>query len=326
MHCTRSRAAIALLAVLAIAASRPTMAQDNWPSKTVTVIVPFGAGGNTDVLARIYAERLSARLGQQFLIENRVGAGSTIGIGAMTKAAPDGYTLAVGTAAGLSINPVIMKDKIGYSADKDITYLHLMAIQPNLLVVHPSVPANTFPEFIAWAKANPDQAYATSGIGSSQHLCGEMLVQAAGIKLSAVAYKASNQQMQDLVGGHIKIACDNFSSAWEQVKSKNIRAIAITSAKRYSFAPDIPTFAETLKDFEVLAWFGWIAPAGLPKAVLEKLTAELNAVGQEPELRKRLETFTVEFSGLHGQAFADFARKEREMLTPIIANAGIKAP
>jgi tripartite-type tricarboxylate transporter receptor subunit TctC len=132
--------------------------------------------------------------------------------------------------------------------------------------------------------------------------------------------------MQDLVGGHIKIACDNFSSAWEQVKANNIRPLAITSAKRYPFAPDLATFAETLKDFEVLAWFGWIAPAGVPKAVLDKLTAELNAVGNEPEVRKRIETFAAEFSGLSGQAFADFARKEREALVPIIEKAGIKAP
>ena len=127
------------------------------------------------MLARIYAERLSARLGQQFVIENRAGAGGTIGIAAMVKAAPDGYTIAVGTVAGLAINPVIMKEKLGYNPEKDVAYLHLMATQPNVLVVHPSVPAKTLPEFIAWVKANPDQAYATSGIGSSQHLCGEML-------------------------------------------------------------------------------------------------------------------------------------------------------
>jgi tripartite-type tricarboxylate transporter receptor subunit TctC len=312
--------------IVASTMNSPVVGQDRWPSKLVTVIVPFGAGGNTDVLARIYAERLSARLGQQFLIENRVGAGGTVGIAVMTNAAHDGYTIGVGTSAGLSINPMIMKEKLGYSPDKDIAYLHLMAIQPNVLVVHPSVPAKSLPEFIAWVKANPDQAYATSGTGSSQHLCGEMLVQAADIKMRAVAYRASNQQMQDLVAGHIKIACDNFSSAWEQVKSNNVRPLAITSAKRYPFAPHLPTFAETLKDFEVLAWFGWIAPAGVPKIVLDKLTAELNAVGQEPEVRTRLDTFAVQFSGLSGQAFADFARKEREGLVPILERAGIKAP
>jgi tripartite-type tricarboxylate transporter receptor subunit TctC len=318
-HMLRPFAVLALVVV-----TSPAAAQDSWPSKPITVIVPFGAGGNTDALARIYSARLSARLGQQFVIENRVGAGSITGLTSLAKAAPDGYTTGVGTAAGLAINPAIMKEKLGYSADKDFAYLHLMAIQPNLLVVHPSVPATSLPEFIAWVKANPDQAYATSGNGSTQHLCGEMLMQAAGIKMNAVAYRASNQQMQDLVGGQIRIACDNFSSAWEQVQAGKIRALAITSAKRYSFSPDIPTFAETLKGFEVLAWFGWIAPIGVPKVIIDKLTAELNAVGQEPDVRKRLDTFTVEFSGLSGQAFADFARKERKTLAPIIEKANIK--
>jgi len=314
-------------AVVAVAASCfPAAAQDGWPSRPVTVIVPFAAGGNTDVLARIFAQRLSARLGQQFVIENRSGAGSTTGIASMAKSTPDGYVIGVGTSAGLATNPVIMKDKLGYSADKDIAYLHLMAIQPNLLVVHPSVPAKTLRQFIDWVKANPDQAYATSGIGSSQHLCGEMLIQVAGIKMNAVAYRASNQQMQDLVGGQIKIACDNFSTAWEQAKADKVRALAVASAKRYSFSPDIPTFAETFKDFEVVAWFGWIAPAGVPKAILDKLTAELNAAGQEADTRKRLETLAVEVSGLSGQAFADFARKDRERQLPIVEKAGIKAP
>jgi len=317
------------LTILAVTAATalPALAQGQaWPTKPVTVVVPFGAGGNTDVLARIYAARLSARLGQQFVIENRIGAGSITGLTSLAKATPDGYTIGIGTAAGLAINPTIMKEKLPYNAEKDFAYLHLMAVQPNLLVVHPSVPAETLPEFIAWIKANPGQAYATSGIGSSQHLCGEMLMQAAGIQMNAVAYRASNQQMQDLVGGQIKIACDNFSSAWEQAKAEKIRALAITSGKRYSFATEIPTFAEALSGFEVYAWFGWIAPSGLPKPILDKLTAELNAIGQEPDVRKRLDTFTVEFSGLSGQAFAEYARKERDTLAPIIEKAGIKPP
>jgi tripartite-type tricarboxylate transporter receptor subunit TctC len=305
----------------------PVSAQGTWPSKPVTVIVPFGAGGNTDVLARIYSARLSERLGQQFVVENRVGAGSITGLTGLAKAAPDGYTVGIGTAAGLAINPVIMKEKLTYNVEKDFAYLHLMAIQPNMLVVHPSIETKTLGEFIAWIKANPNQPYATSGIGSSQHLCGEMLMQMADVKMSAVAYRASNQQMQDLVGGQIKIACDNFfSSSWEQAKAGKIRALAVTSAKRYSFSRDIPTFAETLPGFEVYAWFGWIAPSGVPKPILDKLTAELNAIGQEPDVRKRLDTFTVEFSGLSGQAFADFARRERDTLAPIVEKAGIKPP
>ncbi|MFZ4809261.1 MAG: Bug family tripartite tricarboxylate transporter substrate binding protein [Hyphomicrobiaceae bacterium] len=319
----RFRAALAAFFTLFAGAA---VAQEAWPTRAVTVVVPFAAGGNADTLARIYAERMSARLGQQFVIENRAGAGGVTGVAAMAKSTPDGYTLGVGTASGLATNPVILKEKMPYDAGKDIAYLHLMATQPNLLVVHPSVPAKNLTEFVAWLKANPDQAYATSGIGSSQHLCGEMLIQQTGIKMSPVAYRASNQTMQDLVAGQVKIACDNFSTAWEQAKVNNVRAIAVTSAKRYPFAPDVATFAETLPGFEVTAWFGWIAPAGVPKAILDKAIAALNAVGEEPDVKKRLAALAVEHSGIHGAAFADLARKDRDMFAPIVEKAGIKAP
>src|SRR2546429_9240184 len=159
-HVLRPFAVLALVVV--ISNGSPAAAQDSWPSKPITVIVPFGAGGNTDSLARIYSARLSARLGQQFVIENRVGAGSIIGITSLAKAAPDGYTIGIGTSAGLAINPAIMRENLGYNADKDFAYLHLMAIQPNMLVVHPSVPAQSLAEFIAWVK----EPYATSGNGS----------------------------------------------------------------------------------------------------------------------------------------------------------------
>ena len=314
--------AAAAMAVGLVASA--AVAQDKWPSRPVTVIVPFAAGGNADVLARIYAERLSVRLGQQFVIENKAGAGGTVGVAATVKSTPDGYTLGIATASGYATNPVIMKDKLSYNPEKDIIYLQLMATQPNLLVLHPSVPAKTLPEFVAWVKANPEQAYATSGIGSSQHLCGEMLIQLAGIKMNAVAYRASNQTMQDLIGGQIKIACDNFSTAWEQVKGGNVRAIAVTSPKRYSFAPDVPTFAEAYPGFEVLASFGWIAPPGTPKSIVDKVIAELDAIGREPDVLKRLAALSVEPSGISGDAFAALARKEREMIAPVVEKAGLK--
>jgi putative tricarboxylic transport membrane protein len=301
-------------------------AQDAWPSKSVTVVVPFAAGGNTDVLARIFAERMSHRLGQQFVIENKAGAGGTTGIVYMTKAPADGYTLAVATTAALASNAVIMKDKLGYNAEKDIAYLYNMATQPNLLVVHPSVPAKTLPEMIAWLKANPRTPYATSGIGSSQHICGEMFAQEAGLEMVPVAYRASNQQMQDLISGQIKVACDNFATAWEQVKAGNARAIAVGSPKRYSFSPDVPAFAETLTGFEVLSAFGWVGPAGLNKAIVAKLIAELTAVGQDPEINKRLAGLGVESSRLAGDAFAAYMRSERQRLGPIVEKAGIKPP
>jgi tripartite-type tricarboxylate transporter receptor subunit TctC len=244
----------------------------------------------------------------------------------MTKAAADGYTLGVATTAGLASNAVIMKDKLGYNTERDIAYLYNMATQPNLLVAHPSVPAKTVLELVAWLKANPKTPYATSGIGSSQHVCGEMLAQQAGVEMSAVAYRASNLQMQDLIAGHIKLACDNFATAWEQVKAGNARAIAVGSPKRYSFSPDVPTFAETFPGFEVLSAFGWIGQANLDKAIVAKIIAELSAVGEEPEVKKRLALLGVESSGLSGADFAAYMRSERERLVPIVEKAGIQVP
>jgi tripartite-type tricarboxylate transporter receptor subunit TctC len=301
-------------------------AQDKWPSKPVMIIVPFAAGGNTDVMARLFADRLSAKLGQQFVVENRAGAGGSTGLAALAKSAPDGYTIGVGTTGGLGINPVLIKDKIPYNAEKDLTYLYGMAAQPNTWAVHPSVPATTMPELIAWLKANPETPYATSGIGSTQHLCGEMLAQMAGLKMAPVAYRASNQTMQDLVAGQIKLTCDNYSSVIEQARAGNVRAIAVSSLKRHAYAPDIPAVAETLPGFDVLVNFGWVGPAGIPADIAKRITEELTAVGKIPELRTALEKFGVVQTELSGEAYAAASRKERENFGAVIEKAGIKVP
>ena len=302
------------------------LAQDKWPSKPVTIIVPFAAGGNTDVMARIFAERLSARLGQQFIVENKAGAGGVTGLNSMVRSAPDGYTIAVGTSGGLAINPVLIKDRIPYNVDKDMTYLYGMAAQPNLWVVHPSVPAKTMPELVAWLKANPDTPYATSGIGTTQHLCGEMLADMAGVKISPVAYRASNQSMQDLIGGQIKLACDNFAVAYEQVKAGTIRAVSITSPGVYPLATDIAPTAATLPGFEMMPAFGWVGPANMPPDIAGKLIEELVAIGKLPEVRVALEKFGVLQTELAGPAYAAALTKERDAYARLIEKAGIKVP
>jgi tripartite-type tricarboxylate transporter receptor subunit TctC len=258
-------AAAAALCLLAGTA----MAQAKWPTKPVTIIVPFAAGGNTDVMARIFSEHLSKRLGQQFVVENKAGAGGITGLNAMTKAAPDGYTIAVGTSGGLAINPVLIKEKIPYNVEKDFTYLYGMAAQPNIWLVNPSVPAKTMPELIAWLKANPGTPYATSGPGTTQHLCGEMLADAAGLKMTPVAYRASNLSIQDLIAGQIKLACDNFAVAYEQVKGGKLRAVSITSPARYPLATEIAPTADTLPGFELMPAFGWVGPPGIPADIAE---------------------------------------------------------
>src|SRR5262245_291180 len=287
-------------------------AQEKWPSRPVTIIVPFAAGGNTDVMARIFAEQLTKRLGQQFIVENRAGGGGVNGLHAATRAAPDGYTVAVATSGGIAINPLLNKDKIPYNVDKDFTYLYGMAAQPNIFLVHPSVPAKTMPELIAWLKANPDTPYATSGPGTTQHICGEMLADAAGLKLVAVSYRASNLSIQDLIAGQIKLACDNFAVAYEQVKANTLRAVSITSPGAYPLAKEIAPTAATLPGFELMPAFGWVGPANIPPDVVKKLIDELVAVGKIPEVRVALEKFGVLQTELPGPAYADALKKERE--------------
>ena len=301
-------------------------AQDKWPSRPVTVIVPFAAGGNTDVMARIFAEQLTRRLGQQFVVENRAGAGGVSGLHATTRAAPDGYTIAVATSGGIAINPILIKDKIPYDVEKDFTYLYGMAAQPNIWLVNPSVPANTMPELIAWLKANPETPYATSGPGTTQHICGAMLEDAAGLKMTAVTYRASNLSIQDLIGGQIRVACDNFAVAYEQVKGGTLRAVSITSLGPYPLAKEIEPTAATVPGFELMPAFGWVGPANIPPDIVKKLIEELVAVGKIPEVRTALEKFGVLQTELPRPAYAEALAKERAGYARVIERAGIKVP
>jgi tripartite-type tricarboxylate transporter receptor subunit TctC len=301
-------------------------AQDKWPSRPVTVIVPFAAGGNTDVMARIFAEHLSKRLGQQFIVENRAGGGGVNGLHATTRAAPDGYTVAVATSGGIAINPILIKDKIPYNVDKDFTYLYGMAAQPNIWLVSPSVPANTMAELIAWLKANPNTPYATSGPGTTQHICGEMLADAAGLKMTPVSYRASNLSIQDLIGGQIQVACDNFAVAYEQVKGGKLRGLSVTSLGPYPLAPELTPTAATVPGFELMPAFGWVGPANIPPDIVKKLTDELVAVGKIPEVRVALEKFGVLQTELPGPAYAEALAKERAGYARVIERAGIKVP
>ena len=320
----RTRLIAALAAAGAVAG--PATAQDKWPSRPVMVVIPFAAGGNTDVMGRIFAEQMGKRLGQQFVVENRAGAGGVTGLGYMAKAAPDGYTIGVGTTGGLAINPVLMKDKMPYDAEKGLTYIYGMAAMPNIWIVHPSVPAKNLTELVSWLKANPGTPYATSGPGTSQHLCGEILADAAGLKITPVAYRASNQSIQDLVGGQIKLACDNYAVAVEQVRAGQLRVVAITSPGRYPLAPDMQPTGDTMPGLEQMPAFGWVGPAKMPATVVEKLTVELMAVGKLPEVRASMEKFGVQQTELSGPAYAEALAKERAGYARIIEKAGIKAP
>lgn len=297
-----------------------------YPVRPVTVFVPFAAGGTADALGRIFAEGLSARLGQQFLIENRTGAGGNTGVAATARAAPDGYGLGVASVT-IAINPHVYKEKMPFDPVKDLKPLFLMATQPNVLVVHPSIPAKTLPELVAYLKANPGkESFATSGVGTSLHLCMELLMSQTGVSLPHVAYRSSNQVIQDVIAGHVKVACDNAASAVAQVKAGTVRGIGVSSQQRLDDLPDLPAIAETLPGFEALTWFGFVAPADLPAPIADKLVAELKAVGADPTVQSRLKQISAVPSTLAAGEFGAFIRSELAKWGPVVEKAGIKQP
>ncbi|MGL4812828.1 MAG: Bug family tripartite tricarboxylate transporter substrate binding protein [Beijerinckiaceae bacterium] len=319
-------ALMAFGAALAMAGFGNAAAQD-WPNKPVTVIVPFAAGGNVDAAARIFSERLGTHFGKQFVIENRTGAGGSTGIGAMAKAAPDGYTLGVVSAGSLFILPHVYKEKLGYDTFRDLKPLALVATQPNFLVVHPSLPVNNAKEFVAHLQANPNKySYGSSGIGTSQHLCMELIAQKTGIKVAHVPYRASNQIMQDLISGNIHMSCDQVSSALEQVKGGKAKGIAVTSPKAYSLAPDYPAMADTVPGVDVTWSAVFVAPAGVPKEVADKLMQALEKIAADPEIKKRLEGMTVTPVFLAGDALEKQLRTDFDAWKPVVEAAKIPTP
>jgi tripartite-type tricarboxylate transporter receptor subunit TctC len=304
----------------------PVHAQ-NWPAKPVTVIVPFAAGGNTDVAARIFTDRLSQRLGQTFLVENRTGAGGSIGIAAMAKANPEGYTIGIVTAGTLFILPHIYREKLGYDGRNDIRPVAMVGVQPNMLIVHPRVPAKTVPEFIAYVKANPDKlAYGTSGIGTSQHLCMELIAQHTGTRMVHVPYRASNQIIQDLLGGQIQATCDQFSTAYPQVQGGKARAIAVSSLERYGFDPSIPTLAESIPGLDVTWSAVFITARNVPEPIRKKLADELVAIAKEPSTIEKLKALSVTPTSLAGEALEAHISAEFDRWKPIVERAKIPQP
>ena len=308
-------------------AATAVAAQSAWPEKPVSVIVPYAAGGNTDVVGRIFTERLSQKLGKPFIVENKSGAGGTIGIAAMSRAPADGYTFGVVTAGNLYILPHIYKDKLGYDTFKDLKPLAMVATQPNFFVVHPSIPGTTPKEFIDHLKANPDKySYGSSGIGTSQHLCMELLAQKTGIKVTHVPYRASNQIMQDLIGGTIHMSCDQISTAPAQVKNGRAKGIAVSSVGTYGLAPEYPAMAATVPGIDVTWAAIFIAPAGLPKPIADKLTAELAAIARDPEIIEKLKGLTVTPVSITGDELEKKIRADFDTWKPIVESAKIPPP
>ncbi|MDP1536196.1 MAG: tripartite tricarboxylate transporter substrate binding protein [Burkholderiales bacterium] len=310
-----------MTAILAL--TIPVHAQ-NYPTKTVRMIIPFAAGGNTDIIGRIFAPKMAEILGQQVIIDNRGGAGGTIGTEALTRAAPDGYTLLM-ASAGHTINPAMFK-KLPYDSIKDFVPIGIVADVPTAFVIHPSLPPKTLQEFIALSKARPnDIFYSTAGIGTVGHLCAELLISTAKIKLTAVHYKGSGPSMVDLVGGHVQMQFPSMPAAVPHVATGKLRMIAQTGEKRSPAAPTIPTMQEQgLKGFVVSSGFSMFAPAGTPKPVIDRVNAALAQALKDPKVSKTLLDQGAEPNGGSPEAHDKFNRAEIQKWIKVARAAGIQ--
>jgi tripartite-type tricarboxylate transporter receptor subunit TctC len=314
--------ALVLLAVL-MASAQPALAQGAYPNKPIKMIVPFAAGGGTDLLARALAARLSESLGQQVVVENRAGGNTLIGTEAVVRAAPDGYTLLMQTN-NLATNPTLYKGKISFDTRKDLIPVALVAGNPHVLVVHPSVPAKDLKEFIALAKARPGFiTFATAGSGTVNHLTGELLKMRAGIDMTHVPYKGSGALMPDLLGGQVQALFAAMPTVTAFIKDQRLRPIAVTTPRRFPGLPDVPTIAESgFPGYDLSSWFGVLAPAGTPKAVIDRLNADINKALKDPSLREQLRDF--EIFGSTPNEFSRFIELEIDKLAQVISVSGAK--
>jgi len=297
----------------------------DYPNRPLRIIVPFTAGGSTDVLARMIGKNLTDAWGQQVVVDNRAGANGVIAAELIARSNPDGHSLLM-IAIGHAINPSLNK-KLPYDTDKDFQPISLTAILPLLLAVHPSVKANNVQELIALAKSSPKPlAYASGGIGSSQHLAGELINTMAKIKMTHVPYKGGGPGLIDLIAGQVNVMASTILSIAPQGRSGKLRVLGITTAKRSPAWPEIPTVAEAgIKGYESIAWYGLVAPAGLPPAVLDKLSAEVVKGTRSKEMQDALIKQGADPVGNGPKEFSAFLKSETAKYAKVIHEAGIKA-
>jgi len=289
MHAVSLKIATAILSGLTVGASALAQTADNYPNRSITMVVAFPAAGTTDILARLIAQKLTEKFKQTVVVENRPGAGGNIGTAYVAKAAPDGYTIMMGTIGTQSINPSLYK-KMPYDAAKDFVPITRAAMIPNLLVVNKDAPFNTLPEMMVYEKANPGKlTYGSSGNGTTLHLSGELFNLMAGSKITHIPYKGSTPAVADLMGGQISMIFDNMPSVIQQVKSGRLKALAVTSAQRNPQLPEIPTIQELgVAGYEVWSWFGLLAPAATPKPIVDKLNASIVDIIKQPDVQAKI--------------------------------------
>ena len=318
-----SAAACAVIALAAAACAGSSHAQA-YPNKPVRLILPYTPGGGTDLIARPLAQKLSERLGQQVIVDNRGGANGTIGMELAAKAPPDGYTLVLALTAQLAMNPAVYAH-LPYDPVRDFTPVMLLGTAPYLLTVNAALPATTVAELIALAKARPGQlAFASSGNGGIPHLAGELLKHLAGIDIVHVPYKGGGPAMTDLIGGQVQMNFAVIPVGMPYVRAGRLRALAVTSAKRFKSIPEVPALAETLRGYEISTWYGVLAPARTPARIVDTLNRSLAAALDDPDLKQSQLANGFEAIGGGPDALAAQIRDELVKWSKLIAASGVK--
>lgn len=320
------KCAARIVAGISMALSCSMLCAQGYPLRPVRIVVPVASGGATDILSRALGQRLTVAWGQQVLIDNRPGGGSNVGFEVAAKAPADGYTLLMAQPA-FTVNVSLYK-KLAYDPLRDFSAVTLAATGANVLVIHPSVPAHTLKDFIALAKAKPGQLnYASSGNGTTPHLSGELFKAMAGVNIVHIPYKGAGASVADLLGGHVDLAFVSLSSVITQIKAGRLRALAITSAKRSTLMPELPTFAEAgLKGYEVTGWYGLVVPTGTSREIINRIHTDTTKALAQPDIIQTLNSFGLEPAGANSpEEFTAFLQSEISKWAKVVKASGAKA-
>jgi tripartite-type tricarboxylate transporter receptor subunit TctC len=315
-------AGLSLLSLLAVNA--PALA-DGFPERQVTLVVPFAAGGSTDVVARIIAQKMSEDLGQQVIVQNVAGAGGNLGADNVARADADGYTILMGTVATHALNPLILKST-PYDAEKDFAPISLLVVVPNVLVVNPALPAKNVEELLALLKGAPDQySYASSGNGTPLHLSGELFKSMAGVEMVHIPYKGAGPALNDVIANQVPIMFDNLPSSSGHIKAGTLRALAVTTKERAASFPDVPTVAESgIPGYETYTWNALFAPAGTPPEVIARLNQSANTALKDPSVAERMKEFSATIVGSTPEELGAHVKAEIAKWTPVVRDAKVQ--
>src|SRR6478736_3412829 len=314
-----------LAAALCIVAAFNDARAQNYPTRAVTLVIPFAPGGSTSIVGRGIADKMSELLGEKVVVDNRPGAGGTVGTKAVAKSDPDGYTLLLGYTGTLAIGPSLYKN-VGYDPRKDFAPIGMIGNAPNSLVVHPSFPAKTVAELIAYAKANPGTVnFGSAGAGTASHITGEYFARAAGITLTHIPYKGTGPALTDLLGGHIPMAFAPIPASHSNVAAGKLRALAVTSTTRSNLLPDVPTIAESgIAGFDASLYYGLAAPAGTPRPIIDKLNKALRDALASDEVKRQLGNDGTDITPGTPEDYASFIDKDEKKWSQLVKASGVE--